>query len=354
MQSEAAGRAAGTRSRSASGRTVLLGHGGGGKLTHDLIAQVFLPSFDNASLRALGDSAVLDLEPRSGRLAFTTDSYVVKPISFPGGDIGRIAVCGTVNDLAMAGARPLYISAAFIIEEGLPIDTLATLARSMRAAADEAGVAIVTGDTKVVERGSADGLFITTAGVGIVPADVDVSVARARAGDAVLVSGAVGDHGIAIATRRAGIEMTAEVTSDAAPLNHVVEAMFASGAEVRALRDATRGGVATVLNEIAGASGVGVRLDERAIPIHGPVQAACDLLGFDPLYVANEGKLVAVVGRADADRALAAMRATRYGEEAAIIGEITAEPQGKVLLRTRIGGTRIVAMPSGELLPRIC
>jgi hydrogenase expression/formation protein HypE len=337
----------------ASGRTVLLGHGGGGKLTQDLIARVFLPSFENPALRALGDSAVLGL-PTGGRIAFTTDSYVVKPLFFPGGDVGRIAVCGTVNDLAMSGARPLFVSAAFIVEEGLPIETLAEVARSMRLAADEAGVAIVTGDTKVVERGGADGLFVTTAGVGVVPDGVDVSVGRARPGDAILVSGAIGDHGIAIAVRRAGIEMTAEVVSDAAPLNGLVEAMLASGAEVRALRDATRGGLAAVLNEMASASSVNVTIKESAIPVHGPVQAACDLLGFDPLSVANEGKLVAVVAAADALKALAALRLTRYGEEAALIGEITAEPRGKVLLKTRIGGTRIVAMPSGELLPRIC
>ena len=281
---------------------MLLGHGGGGKLTQDLIARVFLPSFDNESLRALGDSAVLDLPNAVGRIAFTTDSYVVKPLFFPGGDIGRIAVCGTVNDLAMAGARPLFVSAAFIVEEGLPVDTLADVARSMRLAADEAGVTIVTGDTKVVERGGADGLFVTTAGVGIVPAGVDVSVARARAGDAVLVSGAIGDHGIAIATRRAGIEMTAEVVSDAAPLNGLVEAMLASGAEVRSLRDATRGGLAAVLNEIASASGVNVTINEAAIPVHGPVQAACDLLGFDPLSVANEGKLGALRRGGGTDR----------------------------------------------------
>ena len=342
-----------TNTPESSRRTVLLGHGGGGKLTQDLIASVFLPSFDNESLRALGDSAVLGL-PTGSRIAFTTDSYVVKPLFFPGGDIGRIAVCGTVNDLAMAGARPLFISAAFIVEEGLSVDTLADVARSMRLAADEAGVAIVTGDTKVVERGGADGLFVTTAGVGVVPEGVEVSVARARPGDAVLVSGAIGDHGIAIATRRSGIEMTAEVVSDAAPLNGLVAAMLAGGVAVHSLRDATRGGVAAVLNEIASASGVGVLVREGAIPVHGPVQAACDLLGFDPLSVANEGKLVAVVAEKDAGRALDTLRSTRYGEEAALIGEITSEPRGKVLLKTRIGGTRIVAMPSGELLPRIC
>ncbi len=335
---------------------VLLAHGGGGRLTQELIAKVFLPKLDNPALRRLEDSALLGLDdlPGGARLALTTDSYVVRPLFFPGGDIGRIAVCGTVNDLAVCGARPLYVSAAFVIEEGLPVETLAAVAESMRRAADEAGVAIVTGDTKVVERGGADQLFVTTAGVGVVPPGVAVSAANARPGDAIILSGAVGDHGIAIATRRAGLEMEAEVASDAAPLNHLVAAMLAASGEVRAMRDATRGGVAAVLNELAAASGVGMRIDEGKVPVHGPVQAACDLLGYDPLYVANEGKLVAVVGAGDAERVVEAMRRTRYGEEAAIVGEVVAEPKGKALLRTRIGGTRVVTMPSGELLPRIC
>ena len=339
-----------------SNETVLLAHGGGGRLTQELIARVFLPRLDNPALRRLEDSAVLGLAglPDGACLAFTTDSYVVKPLFFPGGDIGRLAVCGTVNDLAVCGARPLYVSAAFVVEEGLPVETLAAVADSMRQAATEAGVAVVTGDTKVVERGGADQLFVTTAGVGLVPAGVAVSAASARPGDAVIVSGAIGDHGIAIVSRRAGLEMEAEVESDVAPLNHLIAAMLEASGEVRAIRDATRGGVAAVLNELATASGVGVRLDEARLVVHEPVQSACDLLGYDPLYVANEGKLVAVVGAADAERVVEAMRRMRYGEEAAVVGEVVAEPKGRVLLRTRIGGTRIVTMPSGELLPRIC
>ena len=332
--------------------TVLLAHGGGGRLTHELIDRVFLPRLGSPALREQGDSAVLPLG--GSRIAMTTDSYVVRPLFFPGGDIGRIAVCGTVNDLAVAGARPLYIAAAFIVEEGLPVETLRAVADSMRDAAAEAGVEIVTGDTKVVERGSADGLFITTSGVGIVPPGVEIAASRARPGDRIIVSGTIGDHGIAVASRRAGLEMEADVTSDVAPLNHLVAAMLETGADVRAIRDATRGGVAAVLNEMAKASGVAMLVDESRVPIHGPVRAACDLLGFDPLYVANEGKFVAVVAPDAADRVVAALRQLRYGEEAAIIGEVKAEPKGRVLLRTGIGGTRIVAMPSGELLPRIC
>ena len=336
--------------------TVLLAHGGGGRLTHELIARVFLPRLDNPVLRGLEDSAVVALAemPAGARLAFTTDSYVVKPLFFPGGDIGQLAVCGTVNDLAVAGARPLYVSAAFVVEEGLPTETLAAVADSMRRAADEAGVSVVAGDTKVVERGSADELFVTASGIGLVPPGVHLSAANARPGDVVIVSGAVGDHGIAVASRRAGLEIEADVVSDVAPLNHLIGAMLEASGEVHAIRDATRGGVAAVLNELAAASGVGMRVDEAKIPIHRPVQAACDLLGYDPLYVANEGKLVAIVGATDAERVVEAMRRTRYGEEAAIVGEVVPEPRGRVLLRTRIGGTRIVTMPSGELLPRIC
>ena len=333
--------------------TVLLAHGGGGRLTHELIDRVFLPRLDSPALREQGDSAVLPLGD-GARVALTTDSYVVRPLFFPGGDIGRIAVCGTVNDLAVAGARPLYIAAAFIVEEGLPIETLRAVADSMRDAAAEAGVQIVTGDTKVVERGSADGLFITTSGVGLVPTGVEIAANRARPGDRIIVSGSIGDHGIAIVSKRSGLEMETEVASDVAPLNGLVAAMLETGADVRAVRDATRGGVASVLNEIAKASGVTMLGEESRLPVHGPVRAACDLLGYDPLYVANEGKFIAVVAAADAERVVAALRGLRYGEEATIIGEVKAEPKGRVLLRTGIGGTRIVAMPSGELLPRIC
>lgn len=336
--------------------TVLLAHGGGGRLTQDLIARVFVPRFDNPTLRGMEDSAVLPTSdlPVGSRLALTTDSYVVQPLFFRGGDIGRLAVCGTVNDLSVCGAKPLYLSAAFVIEEGLPIETLARVAASMREAADEAGVAIVTGDTKVVERDSADGLFVTTAGVGIVPPGVVISAANARPGDAVIVSGAIGDHGIAIVSRRVGLEMESDVSSDAAPLNHLVAAMLEASGQVRSMRDATRGGVAAVLNELASASKVGIEIDEARLPVHQAVQAGCDLLGYDPLYVANEGKLVAVVAAEDAERVVAVMRRTRYGEEAVVIGRVIVGPAGRVLLKTGIGGTRIVGMPSGELLPRIC
>jgi hydrogenase expression/formation protein HypE len=336
--------------------TVLLAHGGGGRLTHELIDRVFLPRLDSPVLREQGDSAVLNIPGLNdgSRIALTTDTYVVRPLFFPGGDIGRLAVCGTVNDLAVAGARPLFVAAAFVIEEGVPIETLVRVAESMRVAAAEAGIQIVTGDTKVVERGSADQLFITTSGVGHVPAGVEISASRARPGDAIIVSGSIGDHGIAIVSKRSGLEMETEVESDVAPLNHLVAAMLAASADVRSIRDATRGGVAAVLNEMAKASGVTMLVDEGKLPVHAPVRAACDLLGYDPLYVANEGKFVAVVGAADAEKVVAVLRRTRYGEEAAIIGQVVAEPKGRVLLRTGIGGTRIVAMPSGELLPRIC
>ena len=335
---------------------ILLAHGSGGRLSHDLVAKEFVPPWQNPILDQLNDSAVFPLsDDGSGpRLAFTTDSYVVKPLSFKGGDIGRLAVCGTVNDLAMVGAKPLYLSASFVIEEGLPLSTLRAVVRSMREAAAEAGIQIVTGDTKVVERGAADGLFVNTAGVGLVPAGLEIGGDRARVGDAVILSGSIGDHGIAVLSQREGLEFEAAVESDVAPLNGLVAVMLAASPNVRVLRDPTRGGLATSLNEIAAQSNVGIAIEETTIPLNDSVWAACEMLGFDPLYVANEGKLVAVVAPEDAEQVLAAMRATRYGEQAAIIGEVVAEPAGKVLMRTAIGGTRIVHMLVGEMLPRIC
>jgi hydrogenase expression/formation protein HypE len=334
---------------------IVLGHGSGGRLSHDLVRWVFLPDLDNPPLSALNDGAVLTPPDGDGRLVVSTDAHVVQPLFFPGGDIGRLAVCGTVNDLAMMGARPLWLTAAFVLEEGLPIETLQRVVRSMQTAAAEAGVQVVAGDTKVVERGSADGLFITTAGVGWVPAGVDISGANARPGDAVLVSGTLGDHGIAVLSEREGLGFETELQSDVAPLNGLVAAMLAAApGAVHALRDPTRGGLATTLNEIAQQSGVAIELEERRIPLHPAVRSACEMLGFDPLYVANEGKLVACVAAEAAEAVLAAMRTHRYGREVAIIGRVGDGPGGQVTLRTPIGGTRLVDMLAGEMLPRIC
>jgi hydrogenase expression/formation protein HypE len=333
------------------GDRIVLGHGSGGRLSRDLLERVILPALGEAAPRSLDDSAVV--ETGAGRLAFTTDSYVVRPLIFPGGDIGRLAVCGTVNDLAMAGARPLALSIGCILEEGLPLETLAHVLRSARDAAREAGVYLAAGDTKVVERGKADGLFSNTSGIGTLPAGKTISGSGARPGDVVLLSGAVGDHGIAVLSAREGLGFETELKSDVAPLAGLVAAMLSAG-EIHALRDPTRGGLATTLVEIAAQSGVGVELDEPAIPIHGPVRAACEILGFDPLYVANEGKLVAFVPESDAGKILAAMRAHPYGAEAAVIGRAREDPGRRVHLRTAIGGTRILDMLPGEMLPRIC
>jgi hydrogenase expression/formation protein HypE len=335
---------------------IILAHGSGGRLSHELVGKEFVPPWANPILDQLNDSAVFSLS-RDGsgpRLAFTTDSYVVKPLFFKGGDIGRLAVCGTVNDLAMVGAEPLYLSTGFVIEEGLALSTVRAVVRSMREAATEAGVHIVTGDTKVVEGGAADGLFVNTAGLGVVPPGVEIGGGRAQVGDVVILSGSIGDHGIAVLSQREGLEFESPVASDVAPLNRLVAAMLAASPNVHVLRDPTRGGLATTLNEIADQSGVAVHVEEGKIPLKDGVLAACEMLGFDPLHVANEGKLVAMVAPQDAQAVLAAMRATRYGEEAAIIGEVATEPAGKVLMKTNIGGTRIVHMLVGEMLPRIC
>ena len=342
---------------------ILLGHGSGGKLSHDLIESLFLPSFTNPILETGDDSAVFPLRNgdevlqgriSNGEIAFTTDSYVVKPIFWPGGDIGRLAVCGTVNDLAMVGAIPLYLSAAFVIEEGLPISNLRRIVTSMKRAAKEAGVKIVAGDTKVVERGSADGLFINTAGVGLLSRGINISGSNAQPGDMVILSGTIGDHGVAVLSAREGLVFSNSFKSDVAPLSHMVGAMLRTSHKVHTMRDPTRGGLATTLNEIAQQSKVGIRVIEEQIPIREEVAAACEILGYDPLYVANEGKVVACVAPEDAERVLQVMRKTHYGHEAAIIGEVLSEPKGRVVMKTRIGGTRIVDMLAGEMLPRIC
>jgi hydrogenase expression/formation protein HypE len=331
---------------------IIMSHGAGGKATQTLIEAVFLDAFRNPLLEPLEDAA--QLQVNGVRVAMTTDSYVVSPLFFPGGDIGDLAVNGTVNDLSMAGAVPAYLSAGFILEEGFPLADLTRIVASLSAAAQRAGVQIVTGDTKVVERGKADGCYINTAGIGVLEHDVSLGVAQARPGDAILVSGPIGDHGVTIMLARGELDLEADVVSDTAPLNGLVASLLAATPGVRALRDATRGGVATILNEIATAAGVGVLVTEDDIPVRTEVRGASELLGIDPMYVACEGRLVAVVDNAQAGVALAALRAHPQGLEAAIIGHVTAEPPGIVQLKTAFGGTRIVDLLVGDPLPRIC
>lgn len=336
---------------------ITLAHGSGGRAMRELVEGLLLPAFANPWLAELEDQARIDLAALAAqgeRLAFTTDSYVVSPLEFPGGDIGSLAVNGTVNDLAVGGARPLFLSCGLVLEEGFGLVALERVARSMGRAAREAGVAIVTGDTKVVERGAADQLFINTAGIGVVPAGVNVSARRARPGDAVIVNGSLGDHGIAILLARNELALEAPVESDCQPLAGLVQAMLAACPDIHCLRDATRGGLATVANEFAAASGVGIRLWEAALPVHEAVRGASEILGLDPLYLANEGKLVAVVPGSRAEALVAAMRAHPAGREAAIVGEVCAEPAGRVILATAFGGERVVDMLAGEQLPRIC
>jgi hydrogenase expression/formation protein HypE len=335
----------------AGGDRILMGHGSGGRMTADLIARCFLPAFSNPYLEALDDAAVV----RAGgaRLAFTTDSYVVTPLFFPGGDIGALAVHGTVNDLAVMGARPLYLSAAFILEEGFPLADLSRIAASMERAARAAGVLLVTGDTKVVGRGNADGCFIATSGVGLVEHDRVLSADRALPGDRIVVSGPIAEHGMAIMAARADLELETTIVSDTAALHRLAADVLAGG-DVRCMRDPTRGGVATALNEIAARSRVGIVLDEAAIPVREPVRGVCELLGLDPLYVASEGKLLAVVAAADAECTLEAMRRHPEGADARIIGEVVEDTAALVVLKTTVGGRRIVDLPHGELLPRIC
>jgi len=331
---------------------IVMGHGGGGKLSAELVEHLFLPAFANDVAAELGDAALVEVG--GTRLAYSTDSFVVRPLFFPGGNIGDLAVNGTVNDIAMRGARPLVLSAGFILEEGMPLDRLAAIAQSMGAAARRAGVTLVTGDTKVVDRGHGDGVYINTSGFGIVPPGVAIGPARAQPGDVVLVSGDIGAHGIAILSVREGLEFGAAVESDTAPLNGLVAELLDETRDIHVLRDPTRGGMASTLNEIARASQVGIVIEERALPVQDAVRAACELLGMDPLYVANEGKLVAIAPPDSAERLLARMRANVLGRNAAIVGRVTADHPGVVASRTGIGGTRIVDMMVGEQLPRIC
>ncbi len=332
---------------------ILLAHGGGGRLSQMLIERMFAPALANPALDILHDGAVV--EANGARLAFSTDSYVISPLFFPGGDIGSLAVHGTVNDLAMCGAQPLALSAALILEEGLPMDDLWRVVQSLQAAAQAVGVPVVTGDTKVVDRGKGDGVFINTAGIGLIPDRVHISPLRAQPNDVVLINGPIAQHGIAIMSVREGLEFETTILSDSAPLHGLAAAILAAGGEaVHVLRDPTRGGVASATNEIAQKAGVGIRLSEHAIPIAEEVQGACEILGLDPLYVANEGKCLAIVAPEVTESVLAAMRSHPLGRQAAIIGEVVVAHPGRVLLRSRIGGMRVVDMLSGEQLPRIC
>jgi hydrogenase expression/formation protein HypE len=332
-------------------KKVLLAHGSGGKLSHDLITQILIPSLTNPFLEKMDDSAVFDL---NGRVAFTTDSFVVSPIFFPGGDIGKLAVCGTINDLAMVGAKPLYLSLALIIEEGLCIEELERIINSIQQVVGETGVKIITGDTKVVNHGSADKLFINTAGIGQIPGGVNISGSNARPGDKIILSGPIGDHGIAIMAQRENLRFKIPVLSDCAPLNSLVADMLNYPKDIHCLRDPTRGGLATTLNEMASQSKVSLRIYEDEVPVRDAVRSACEMLGLDPLYVANEGKLVAIVASELAGDILKIMKRNPYGVESAIIGEVLEDYPGRVVMKTHLGASRILDMLSGELLPRIC
>ena len=340
------------KTKNQSKEIIKLAHGGGGRLSQQLIEQVFLPVFGNEMLNRMDDSAVFNV--LHSRLAFTTDSFVVHPIFFPGGDIGKLAICGTVNDLAVAGARPMYISVGFIIEEGCFLDDLKRIVASAKEAADEAGVMIVTGDTKVVEKGHGDQVFINTSGIGVFEHERVVSGSNAKEGDCIVVNGPLGRHGMAVITTREGLGFQTRIDSDVAPLNHLIDVMFSSTDQIHAVRDATRGGLATVLNEIAGQSGVSIEIDEAKIPVTDDVKGACEILGFDPLYVANEGSVVACVGADAADNMVQSMKKEKYGAGSSVIGRITGSSDGEVLLRTEIGSHRILDQLSGEQLPRIC
>ncbi len=331
---------------------VLLAHGGGGRLMHQLIERMFLPLFNSPHLESRHDGAVI--EPAAARIAFTTDSYVVRPLFFPGGDIGTLAVNGTVNDLAMCGAQPLCLSAGFILEEGLPMETLWRVTQSMKRAADEAGVELVTGDTKVVDRGKGDGIFINTAGIGVIRHEAVVGPSSVRIGDAILINGDIGRHGIAIMAAREGLAFENTIESDCAPLAGLVAQLLKEGIAVHCLRDLTRGGLGSALVEIAEASGLHIRIQESSVAVHENVRGACEILGFDPLYVANEGRFVCFVSAQDAQRALELMRSHPQGGDAQVIGNVTEGQAGMVTMKSRIGATRIVDMLSGEQLPRIC
>jgi hydrogenase expression/formation protein HypE len=341
-------------------KVIRMAHGAGGKMMNDLIRQVFASPLDNPHLRQLADSTVIDLaactltDLRTCRLATSTDSFTVRPLIFPGGDIGSLAVHGTVNDVAMSGAKPLWLTAGFILEEGLPMETLEQIVHSMAEAAQKAGVQIVAGDTKVVEQGHGDGLYVNTAGVGLVPEGVTIGPDRARPGDVVLINGTLGDHGIAVLSKREGLTFETDLISDSAALNGLVEALLAAAPHVHCLRDPTRGGLAAALNELAETSQVGIEIEEAAVPVRPAVAAACEMMGFDPLTVANEGKMVVFVPPEEAEAALDAIRAHPLGASAARIGVVTADHPAMVLARTGIGGRRVLDMPLGELLPRIC
>jgi len=331
---------------------ILMSHGSGGTMMRDLIEELFIAEFGDETLSRMDDAAALDFPGR--RMAFSTDTYVVNPLFFPGGDIGHLAVCGTVNDVATSGATPLYLSVGFVLEEGMLVDDLRRILTSMVRCAAEAGVRIVTGDTKVVDRGHGDGCYINTAGIGVLPEGLDLSGAHCRPGDVVLLSGTLGDHGIAVISTREGLTFSTDIETDAAPLNHLVAAVLAAAPDTRCFRDPTRGGLSSTLNELASASGVSITVEEALVPVHDQVRGACEMLGYDVFQVANEGKMVAVVPPQQAEAALAAMRASRYGEDAAIIGTVAEGPAGKVYVKTTFGATRIMDMLVGEQLPRIC
>ncbi|HAY83749.1 MAG TPA: hydrogenase expression/formation protein HypE [Chloroflexi bacterium] len=337
--------------------TIVMGHGSGGKMMSDLIRHMFLPISNSQALAQMGDAAVLDMAGMGnpvGRFAFSTDSFVVSPLVFPGGDIGKLAVHGTINDLAMTGAKPLYLSAGFILEEGLPMDLLGQIATSFAAACSQAGVELVTGDTKVVNKGHGDGVYINTTGIGLIPEGVDIRPDRAEAGDVILVSGTVGDHGMAIMSVREGLEFESQIQSDSANLHDLVTIMLAETQDIHCLRDATRGGLAAALNELATSSQVGVEFEESRVPVQTSVAAACEMLGIDPFYVANEGKLVAILPATRAEAVLDKIRAHPLGAQAAIIGRVVQEHPGLVVAKTGIGARRVVDLPTGEILPRIC
>lgn len=331
---------------------ILMAHGSGGLMSQQLIDEVFKEAWHNDIMEPMLDGAVFQLPP--GKIAMSTDSFVITPLVFPGGDIGKLSICGTVNDLVACGARPLYLSTAFIIEEGLPVDDLRSIAASMAKTAREAGVKLVTGDTKVVERGSADQVFINTTGIGIIPQGIDYRPSRIRPGDAVLVTGTMGDHGLSIIAQRKNLSFTTPVISDCAPLHEIGLILESFGDQVRCMRDPTRGGLATVLNELAAQSGWGILVEETAIPILTAVQGACEMLGMDPLYMANEGKMVIICDHSAAENVLTALQSTKTGQNAAIIGQVQEEPRGMVILRTPLGAERILSMLEGEHVPRIC
>ncbi|MEW6404527.1 MAG: hydrogenase expression/formation protein HypE [Chloroflexota bacterium] len=335
--------------------TIVMGHGAGGKMMNDLIRHLFAAELGNDLLGQMGDSTVLERLAISGeRLAFTTDSFVVSPLFFPGGDIGELAVNGTVNDLAMSGAKPLYLSAGFILEEGLQMETLGRIVASMARACKAADVRIAAGDTKVVNKGHGDGIYINTTGIGLIPVKVDIRPTNAKPGDVILVSGTMGDHGIAIMSVREGLQFDSAIQSDSAPLHGLVDAMLTASPDIHCLRDATRGGLSAVLNELADASKVGIEFDEVKVPVRAEVNSACEMLGLDPFYIANEGKLVAIVSEKDAEKVLAAMKNHEFGKDAAIVGRVVNEHAGMVVAKTAIGSSRVVDLPAGELLPRIC